>query len=607
MAVERQEQIGIVQRSIDPFRPGNERILALGIYNIGLQMSDPSLEQVKSAVKVLATMPPENRKKLAKLLNETDSLFKAGGITVEDPEALYEGLFDFKHLIDKVSDTYGETKTSGFSDRKKVAESFFNKIRLKKADIEMWESREVVKQEKDLQKRYELAQVLKEKVFGFVKEFDISFYDRDQKEIDPTWENLAHIRWSASHEKDGWITYGSFGINFAVELIDAVFARHELEKELPKLPTIDRERLEHLRLKFGAKAANLIMLSELVGQINEASLKVPEFIVMPADLYLKWKQGSLSDDELRYYFDWSKGLVEYDDNLEAERCSDIMVRSSAVFSEDGDKVTGAGIYDSTELSGYSTFEEFKEAVVGVYQSTEASKAQAYRRQNGILQEEQMGIIIQRYISSDYHYSGWDSKGCLNSTLAGVPELMEVTTGTSRNLLNRQQLNFFLGSYPDRSKYFMDDVYHFPPDIYKVRAEMPMAVGQLALILERIWGSRLQIEFIEKGLEMNLLQVRKLPEDTFAGKETVTFPNEKPIFSGASIGIGDETLDILEGGYDSYKPGAVLLSSNEFWTIYGDDDSLPREGAVIIASNHGRAWAYPNFMYGEGINLCLPGS
>jgi hypothetical protein len=74
---------------------------------------------------------------------------------------------------------------------------------------------------------------------------------------------------------------------------------------------------------------------------------------------------------------------------------DVMVRSSALISEDNDKFSGAGIYDSFEVSArYLSKQSLLNAVFKVYSSADNERAVQYRKSNG-LGDERMEVIVQK--------------------------------------------------------------------------------------------------------------------------------------------------------------------------------------------------------------------
>jgi hypothetical protein len=79
----------------------------------------------------------------------------------------------------------------------------------------------------------------------------------------------------------------------------------------------------------------------------------------------------------------------------------VMVRSSALLSEDGDKISGAGIYDSFEINEEDLSPRtLAENVLNVYASVNSSRAREYRKING-LGDEQMEVVIQE-LSDGYN-------------------------------------------------------------------------------------------------------------------------------------------------------------------------------------------------------------
>lgn len=292
--------------------------------------------------------------------------------------------------------------------------------------------------------------------------------------------------------------------------------------------------------------------------------------------------GNLSDADLLSYYDWASHLI--DDSRwwrDEEHPVDYIVRSSAVFSEDGEKATGAGVYDSVRVYGGSEFKDFKDAVVKVYESTESPQARAYRAQYGIDKEE-MGLIIQKYAVSDRHsLYGQSNEGYVNSRLPGTPQLYEVVTGTSRNFIRRDELDFFIALDADHHDDAFRKAHHFRPDIYKVDEHLPVRITQIANAIEKLWGGDIQMEFVYDGPIINVVQVRELPQSAQPEVE-IQFPSQPAVHTGAAVGFGDIDLQVLDNGADnSEKTGVVVFPSNEMFSMGNNSYHLPKEGAVII--------------------------
>jgi hypothetical protein len=71
-------------------------------------------------------------------------------------------------------------------------------------------------------------------------------------------------------------------------------------------------------------------------------IEIPEFNLLGVDVYKQWLLGEAIRDELKEFYTGGA----------------LMIRSSAVYSEDGEAMTGAGVYQSVALEEDSTFEDF---------------------------------------------------------------------------------------------------------------------------------------------------------------------------------------------------------------------------------------------------------
>lgn len=617
-----------LHRHLDPFQEGGpaERLRAFGLKALYGQMVDPTIEFLEAAINNVADLSSDEIWQL-NCDNYTAGdnprrFFDKYGVTIDSPDTLRPGIINFGIMLDDVRmrqdhQTGRIIRDENFNPRE-LAEVAYEKIEVNKRERELNEAINRIQDEPNLRKRYRLGLTLKKQVMDFIGSYSFTFHNRYDSEgtLEPTWENLAlHSRWFTELKiKNGGSSTGHYGIEEAVDTAHAAIKRYPLEERLRRLPTLDRERFTGLRLQYGAKAANLITLSELGADINRLRgnrffgirLVVPDFKAVPVGLYRAWREGKLPDSELQPYFDWASSL-KYEDRWQDEPLnSDYIVRSSAVFSEDGENVTGAGIYKSVRVDGGSRFADFKDAVTSVYGSTESQQARAYRAEHGI-SEEEMGLVIQRYVTpynSCYHRQS--QEGYINSRLAGIPQLMEFVTGTSRNFINRKALDFYLALYPENDKESLRGIHHFPPDQFKVIPDQPVRVAQLASIIERIWEKDVQIEFVMDGLEVNFVQVRELPANALAQVPEVQFPEEPAIHYGSSIGVGDMVLPVLGDEDNSEKEGAAIISTNEMFSMGDNSYRLPKEGAVIISNFGGRNGHIQTLCAEKGLVCIFPG-
>lgn len=584
---------------------GKEQALALS--NLYLQMADPSVEFLEAVSAKLVSIPFANLKHLQyATLNAGDNpmrFFGRHGVSLDNPDKLREGVSHSGSLIDTVARKFdsmtGELYWGETLDPKALAEATHESIQIRKDERRIDATGEQVKAEPDLGKRYRKGLKLRRQVLDHINGFPFTLYRRYDREkpIEPTWKNLSsYSGLSAELEtKDGNTSVGSFGLGEAIDIAHGALTRFAFEKRLARLPSKDQERFDQLRLQYGAKAANLMILADMVPDINQvrkgalgAEIAVPEFKPIPVDSYRAWRAGKIIDDDIKPHFEWASNLKDKDNWWDTEEWSaDYMVRSSAVFSEDGVNVTGAGIYDSVRVRGGSTFEDFKAAIAQVYESTDSPKAQAYRAEHGIDQEE-MGIVVQRFVTSrDFNMYAKGKEGYINSRMAGVPDLMEVVTETSRNFINRKELDFYLAIDPHMHESAFRNVHHFPPDQFKVDPDAPIRVAQLASVLERIWGRPVQAEFVIDSSTINVVQVRELPDKMLEPAVKVQFPDEVPIYTGSAVGVGDLNLPMLDSQDDnSDQVGAVVFRGNYGWTMEDNNFHLPKAGAVVIYGSDG---------------------
>lgn len=626
--MERFQVLQHLQRGLDPFQesPNAEKLRALGLGNLYFKMADPSLEYLETVAGNLAGIPLGALRQLRYDTYNAEAnpkrFFAGHGIVVDDSEDLQVGIGNTSGLLDNLIQKYDyETQELNWGQElnpKALAESTHERIQIRKSERQIREAIEQVQNEPDVNKRYRMGFSLKRQLLDYTSTFPFSFYrryDRDNP-IEPTWENLTQNSGLSIEleTKDGGTTMGGFSIEEAVDAAQAVILRYPFEKRLSKLPTRDHERFDQLRFEYGAKAANLIVLSELVGDINRlrkdslfgVKIAVPDFQTVPVDSYRAWREGKLIDDLLQPYFDWAGALQEDDRRYwDDPSPADYIVRSSAVFSEDGETVTGAGVYESVRVHGGATFEDFKGAVERVYESTESPQAQAYRAEHGIDREE-MGLVIQKYVSPRDYYNGQSQEGYINSRLTGVPQLMEVVTETSRNFIKRKELEFFLPLDAEMNERAFLATHHFPPDIYKVIPDLPIRVAQLTYVAERIWGKDIQVEFVANGSTINFVQVRELPTSLTAQTVEIHFPDEQPVHTGASIGVGDMELPVLDNQDDnSEKAGIVIFGGNYGWTMRNNNYRLPKEGAVVIYSSDGRSGHIQTLCAEKGLVCIFP--
>jgi len=292
-------------------------------------------------------------------------------------------------------------------------------------------------------------------------------------------------------------------------------------------------------------------------------------------LYRKWKNGEDVSGYFRPFYEQFRGKP-------------IMIRSSAVYSEDGETMTGAGIYDSVSLEENATFEDFMKAVYQVYKSCDNDGALAYREENGVT-DEVMGLVVQEKVQ-------YPELGYVNSTRPGTDDLIYVK-------MDNEDAPYILYSkiFDDMAlaNRFGSDTFQsasrIQHDLYKHR-EFPKIVEGLgvilfARILERHYGMPVQVEFAlyddySGPLNIYFLQARPLPAKMFDSPKTEFPKDQQHIFECDSEGVCDQELDVLYAYQDnSQETGLVAMSHSHMMSFERNRirRNLPKNGACIVYS------------------------
>lgn len=370
--------------------------------------------------------------------------------------------------------------------------------------------------------------------------------------------------------------------------------REKLDALAENLPSIDHAELAQLQSVYGAKAAHLLVFKRLALKL-EPSLRsmsaidiiIPDFLPVEADLYDQWLEDPSGTEKEFEALRKNTLTMNGVHNL-------VVVRSSAVKSEDGAEHTGAGIYASIAVNPKDK-NAFHAAIRDVYASTRSERALAYQTGIGV-SNERMGLVIQAYIEDEgkperqiyEKKTGTRPYGQVESS--GVnPNLMELHTQKGSLLFDKNKLaRHFLEDLSFRS---IDKVLHTLPDhstdldnYASAAADIP----HIALLAEKVFGMPMQIEYVNNSV----VQIRplKVPEVT----KQIEFPNHLELITeSAATGYDDRVLEELDDhGNNSDKVGFVIFSTEWEFSIRGSENFLPKEGAVVILrhSNSGHVQA-----------------
>ena len=418
-----------------------------------------------------------------------------------------------------------------------------------------------LEQEKNIDSRKALLEEIRRDLDGLLQKRDYTHMDRIGNKQKLTADLVFY-------GPDLWVENGN-GVTGGFDHVSDPLRKALFEIKLAsELGTVDWEKLSKETLKFGAKGANLPLLkhiSTVAGKFGIYFAHVPPYTRMPAALSVEWKSGIDIRKKAERFFKWIRGR-------------EVMIRSSAVFSEDGEDATGAGIYRSIRLHADATFEEFFSAVEDVYRSIDSEGARAYRKEKNI-PEEKMGIVIQEFEENGFP----QNKGYVNTSVKNVPDLMEVAYEDGlRPLAVKERVRNRMALHERAS------IFHYELDHRRKRDENVEPIVLLSYLAELYYGKPVQLEFIEGGdYNLALLQSRLLPK-SFSEKTIIEFPPEEPLFKGRAVGAFDVTLPVIVRPHDNGSHGVMLFQSSKFGGLEGSaaEHALPRTGgAVVLGPSH----------------------
>jgi phosphoenolpyruvate synthase/pyruvate phosphate dikinase len=212
----------------------------------------------------------------------------------------------------------------------------------------------------------------------------------------------------------------------------------------------------------------------------------------------------------------------------------VAIRSSAVISEDSDRFSGAGIYDSFFLESYElTPRSLQEAVLKVYGSVNNDRAVQYRKDTG-LGNEQMAVVVQELAEGD--------NGVVMSRLPARAGIMPISWSEERgevvkgsNEAKVHTLYFEIKGDKVGDELFVSDT---GISFTKWESYMKHEFAPVILKLRERYGWELEGEFsIDlENKRISMLQIRPL---TNIQNVNIEFPKKESIFDAKiCMGVGE---------------------------------------------------------------------
>ncbi len=346
--------------------------------------------------------------------------------------------------------------------------------------------------------------------------------------------------------------------------------------EFQNIRSIDREKLEEDRKMYGAKGAHLLQLTRSLSdpalvnfQQITSRINVPPFLLISCATYDRWIEGQdVTDELLSYYLSFSNETGLY-------------VRSSAANSEDGDIVTGAGIYHSQMIPPFAPFEIFRDAVFSVYRSCNTPEAQDYRAQYGITHET-MGIVLQVAVTGEV--------GHVNSSRPPEGKLCTLYYGDLGFPVHYEVDKLLRGTFINSASYpLATESVLIQPDSFSVlkltHTGATIGALQASQLLQQAYGIPVQVEFVRSENTAHIVQVRPLPQ--MNGVQKVEFPDQAPLMEFYSAEIScDKVFDVLRCDEDNREREGVVIFDSSFFGSNAVNQSaivraFPKQGVLIL--------------------------
>ncbi|MBW2982079.1 PEP/pyruvate-binding domain-containing protein, partial [Candidatus Woesearchaeota archaeon] len=295
--------------------------------------------------------------------------------------------------------------------------------------------------------------------------------------------------------------------------------------------------------KYGGKGNGLIWLAEN----TDLGYTVPEFKIIDTSFYEEClKQELLAQLASQIYQlhnpdEKVTSRVERIPKRLEEKCRElsrefkgraVSVRSSAVVSEDSDRFSGAGIYDTFFLSEEELNEKtLQEAVLKVYDSVNSPRAVKYRQEAG-LKDERMAVVVQEI---NHEFSAYH--GVMQSRLQDVSHIIPVSFSEDIGAVVSGDPNSKINTVYFKKRFYEEPIRYkiaFANDNLKqyIADNVEKLILPLILKLKKRYGRDFEAEFSAKLSHNNtgridLLQIRPL---TNISDKKIRFPKKKPIFT-----------------------------------------------------------------------------
>lgn len=322
---------------------------------------------------------------------------------------------------------------------------------------------------------------------------------------------------------------------------------------------------DDINLDNAAELEDKIRDSINIEQTSPFKINLLPSIEVNIDLYKGWKAGENIDNELEELYtrattelfkepEKPKNRLEglFDNKWLPGELNWLIVRSSAVNSEDNEKTSGAWIYES--IGDIHSLEDFKSAVKKVFESVDSDKAKKHRRDFEI-EEEFMGLVIMPYMEIPSEYTWY-----VNTSRYAKPHLLDVKDMSGKHAVLQKDL--MMADLDEEAHFgnFISQMYNV--DTWSSEVGFKLSDTWLAKALsimyymEYYFGIPMQFEVISESWHRSeriyIVQMRPLCYND-SDAQIPEFPKQEHIYEWKAVVPWDIIVDTSE-----------ILSTNSSW-------------------------------------------
>lgn len=398
----------------------------------------------------------------------------------------------------------------------------------------------------------------------------------------PNQEILDELEWDKIKygAKGAYLRFLKNMLRYQESLAETAYVRELVEKlsDIKTLLSNDENLVES-----AAKTTKERILETIqIDRMDDFHIELLPSLEIDTELYKSWVSGKNINSELEEIYERARNELFQEDREDEtdyisrkkwlpKEISGLIVRSSAVYSEDSEKTSWAWIYES--VGDIYSVDDFKRAVQLVFESVESEKAQAHRKAFDI-PEEYMWLVVMPFMHSTQK-SMWyvNMARPWKSNLVDIKDMSGKHAVLQKDLLPIDlvtELHFWT---------FISHMYQVDTrssEVWFQMSDMWLASSlKTMFFLSQYFSYPLQFEIIsESSMRRERVFIVQMRPLNFQNQNLCIpeFPNQEPIYEGNAIVACDKIINVED----------ILIRRNSWeatirWTL----DSIEDYEAVII--------------------------